>query len=50
MTLWNVATREELTTFILPETLWRAAFGADGSLVTADGMNQIHLWRVDDAN
>jgi serine/threonine protein kinase/WD40 repeat protein len=50
MTLWNVATREELTTFILPETLWRAAFGADGSLVTADGMNQIHLWRVDDTN
>jgi WD40 repeat protein/serine/threonine protein kinase len=50
LTLWNVATREELTRFILPETIWRAAFGADGSLVTADGMNQIRLWRVDDTN
>jgi serine/threonine protein kinase/WD40 repeat protein len=50
VTLWNVATREELTTFVLPETVWRVAFGADGSLVTADGMNQIRLWRVEEPN
>ncbi|HEV3298372.1 MAG TPA: serine/threonine-protein kinase [Planctomycetaceae bacterium] len=46
-TLWNVATREELTTFVLPETIWDVAFSPDGSLATADGMNQIRLWRTD---
>jgi hypothetical protein len=33
-----------------PETIWRAALGADGSLIIADGMNQIRLWRVDETN
>jgi glucose/arabinose dehydrogenase len=42
-----VATREELTTFVLPETIWDVAFSPDGSLATADGMNQIRLWRMD---
>jgi hypothetical protein len=42
-TYWNVATREELTTFVVPETIWRLAFAPDGRMVTADGMNQIRL-------
>jgi eukaryotic-like serine/threonine-protein kinase len=47
ITLWNVATHEELTTFALPETIWRVVFGPDGRMVTADGMNQIRVWRMD---
>jgi hypothetical protein len=39
--------REELTTFVGSETIWRLAFGPDGSLATANGMNQIRLWRID---
>jgi WD40 repeat protein len=47
LTLWNVATREEVTTFVLPESIWRLAFAPDGRLATADGMNQIRLWRME---
>jgi hypothetical protein len=42
-----VATREELTTFVVPETIWRFAFTSDGLMATADGMNQIRLWRME---
>jgi WD40 repeat protein len=47
VTFWNVATREELTTFVVPETIWRLAFAPDGRMLTADGMNQIRLWPMD---
>lgn len=47
ITFWNVATREELTTFVVPETIWRFAFTPGGLMATADGMNQIRLWRME---
>jgi WD40 repeat protein len=47
ITLWNVATREELTTFVVPETIWRFALTPEGLMATVDGMNQIRLWRME---
>jgi eukaryotic-like serine/threonine-protein kinase len=47
LTLWNVATREELTTFVVPEMIHCAVFRPDGSLATADGMNQVRFWRME---
>jgi eukaryotic-like serine/threonine-protein kinase len=47
VTFWNVATREELTTFVVPETIWGIAVTPTGLMVTTDGMNQIRLWRME---
>ena len=44
--LWNVATRQELTTFQGSNGAYWHTFTADGSLIVADAMNNIHLWRT----
>jgi WD40 repeat protein len=44
--LWNVATRQELTTFLGSNVAYWHAFTADGSLMVADAMNTIRLWRT----
>ena len=44
--LWNVATRQELTTFVGSNGVYWHAFAPDGSLMVADAMNRIRLWRT----
>jgi WD40 repeat protein len=44
--LWNVATRQELTTLLSTNTVGCHAFAPDGSLVVANHMNSIRLWRT----
>ncbi len=44
--LWNVATREELTTFVGSNGVYCHAFAPDGSLIVADAMNTVRLWRT----
>jgi eukaryotic-like serine/threonine-protein kinase len=44
--LWNVATLEELTTLTLTNRVGCQAFAPDGSLVLADQMNRIRIWRT----
>jgi WD40 repeat protein len=44
--LWNVATREELTTLQSTNAVACHAFAPDGSLVVADQMNRVRLWRT----
>ena len=44
--LWNVATRQELTTFVGSNGAYWHTFTPDGSLLVADAMNTIRLWRT----
>ncbi len=44
--LWNVATRQELTTFAGSNGAYWHTFAPDGSLVVADALNKIRLWRT----
>jgi hypothetical protein len=46
VTLWNAATREELTTLPSRNGLGVFTFALDGSLVVGDEMNRIRIWRT----